>query len=241
MYMTTETIPAEQNQSPPTTAPRARVQIRTRPLVIGLIGLIVLAVVARFGYTYYIDSTLYVTTDDALVDSNLVSVAPLGSGTLAIWRVKPGDKVRAGQVVGQIKPASGSTYINITAPIDGTILRVDGREGQVVAQAQPLAYVANLAAMHITAYIDESAIHKIHAGQTVDVTVDATGGSVYHGTVSEVLPATASSFALIPSTDRSNGNFTKVTQRIEIHIDIGSTSGTALYPGENAYVRIRTA
>src|SRR5689334_10196860 len=88
MYMTTETIPAEQNQSPPTTAPQARVRIRTRPLVIGLIGLIVLAVVARFGYTYYIDSTLYVTTDDALVDSNLVSIAPIGSGTLAIWRIK---------------------------------------------------------------------------------------------------------------------------------------------------------
>jgi len=89
--------------------------------------------------------------------------------------------------------------------------------------------------------VDESVIHKIHAGQTVDVTVDATGGNVYHGTVSEVLPATASSFALIPSSDRSNGNFTKVTQRIEIHIDIGSTGGTTLYPGENAYVRIRTA
>lgn len=239
--MTTDSISAEPAQPAPTTAPRTRRRIGTRQLIIGLVVLVVLAVLARVGYTYYIDSNYYVTTDDALVDSNLVSVAPLGSGTLAIWRTKPGDKVRAGQVLGQIKPATGSSYINITAPIDGTVLRVDGREGQVVAQAQPLAYVANLDAMHITAYIDESAIHKIRAGQAVDVTVDATGSSVYHGTVSEVLPATASSFALIPSTDRSNGNFTKVTQRIEIHIDIGSTSGTALYPGENAYVRIRTA
>jgi multidrug resistance efflux pump len=239
--MTTDSISAEPAQPAPTTAPRARARIRTRQLIIGLVVLVVLAIVARFGYTYYIDSTFYVTTDDALVDSNLVSVAPIGSGTLAIWRIKPGDKVRAGQVLGQVKPVSGASYINITAPIDGTILRVDGREGQVVAQAQSLAYVANLDAMHITAYIDESVIHKIHAGQSVDVTVDATGSNVYHGTVSEVLPATASSFALIPSTDRSNGNFTKVTQRIEIHIDIGSTSGTTLYPGENAYVRIRTA
>jgi multidrug resistance efflux pump len=237
--MTTDSISAEPTQPAPATAPRMR--IGTRQLIIGLVVLVVLVVLARVGYTYYIDSNFYVTTDDALVDSNLVSVAPLGSGTLAIWRIKPGDKVRAGQVLGQIKPATGSAYINITAPIDGTILRVDGRQGQVVAQAQPLAYVANLDTMHITAYIDESAIHKIHAGQAVDVTVDATGSNLYHGTVSEVLPATASSFALIPSTDRSNGNFTKVTQRIEIHIDIGSTSGTALYPGENAYVRIRTA
>ncbi len=131
--------------------------------------------------------------------------------------------------------------MSITAPINGTILRVDGKEGQVIAQAQPLAYVANLDAMRITAYIDESAIRKIHAGRAVEVTVDATGANVYQGTVSEVLPATASSFALIPSTDRSTGNFTKVTQRIEVHIDIGAAGGTALYPGENAYVRIRTA
>ena len=239
--MTTETIPAEQSQPSATTLPRARARLRTRPLVIGLVALIVLAVAARFGYAYYIDSTLYVTTDDALVDSNLVSIAPIGSGTLVIWRIKPGDKVRAGQTLGQVRPATGSVYLNITAPIDGTILRVDGKEGQVVAQAQALAYVANLDGLHITAYIDESAIHKVHPGQQVDVTVDATGPDVYHGVVSEVLPATASSFALIPSTDRSNGNFTKVTQRIEIHIDIGSTSGTALYPGENAYVRIHTA
>ena len=240
--MTTDTVSAEPTQPASTTvAPRARRRIQTRQLVIGLVVIVVLAALARFGYTYYIDSTLYVTTDDALVDSNLVPVAPIGSGTLAIWRIKPGDKVRAGQVLGQVKPVSGSSYINITAPSDGTILRVDGREGQVVGQAQSLAYVADLDAMHITAYIDESVIHKIHAGQAVDVTVDATGSNVYHGTVSEVLPATASSFALIPSTDRSNGNFTKVTQRIEIHIDIGSTGGTTLYPGENAYVHIRTS
>jgi len=239
--MATDAIPADAPKPAPSTVPGSRRRIRTRPLLLGLVVLIVLAAAARFGYNYYVDSTLYVSTDDALVDSNMVSVAPLTSGTLVRWRVKPGDKVRMGQVLGQVKPASGSVYINITAPIDGTIIRVDGKEGQVVAQAQALAYVANLDAMRITAYIDESAIRKVHAGQPVDVTVDATGSNVYHGTVSEVLPAAASSFALIPSSDRSNGNFTKVTQRIEVHIDIGSTSGTNLFPGENAYVRIRTA
>ena len=239
--MTTDTIPADAPQPASSAALRPHRRIRTRPLVLGLVVLVVLAAAVRFGYSYYIDSTLYVTTDDALVDSNMVSVAPLTSGTLVRWQVKPGDKVRMGQVIGQLKPATGTVYMGITAPIDGTILRVDGKEGQVVAQAQALAYVANLNAMRITAYIDESVIHKVQAGQPVEVTVDATGSTVYHGTVSEVLPATASSFALIPSTDRSTGNFTKVTQRIEVHIDIGATDGSALYPGENAYVRIRIA
>lgn len=227
-----------------TAEPSARLAGRRRLSGRGLvIGAIVLAVVAAavFGVRYLQDAALYVSTDDALVDSNMVPIAPMGSGTLSIWRIKPGDTVRAGQVVGQVRPAAGSSYINVTAPIDGTILRVDGKEGQVVGQAQALAYVANLDALRITAYIDESAIRKVRAGQAVEVTVDATGGTLYRGTVSEVLPAAASTFALIPSGDRSNGNFTKVTQRIEVHIDIGATGGTMLYPGENASVRIRTA
>jgi len=171
--MTTGTIPTESAGA--SAPPRTRARIGRRPLILGVVGLIVLAVVARFGYTYYIDSAFYATTDDALVDSNMVSVAPLASGTLAIWRIKPGDKVRAGQVLGQVKPTTCSTFSLITAPIDGTVLRVDGKEGQVVAQAQALAYVANLDAMRITAYIDESEIHKIRPGQAVEVTVRDAG------------------------------------------------------------------
>jgi multidrug resistance efflux pump len=237
--MTTETVVTE--TADVSAPPRPRARRSRRPLIIGVVGLIVLALVARFGYNYYIDSTLYVTTDDALVDANMVLVAPLTSGTLVRWQVKPGEKVRMNQVLGQIKPANGTVYMAITAPIEGTVLRVDGKEGQIVAQAQALAYVANLNTMRITAYIDESVIHKVKAGQSVEVTVDATGSSVYQGTVSEVLPATASSFALIPSSDRSTSNFTKVTQRVEVHISIGATGGLTLYPGENAYVRIRTS
>lgn len=202
--MTTETVPTEA-----ASVPRPRPRRRARPIILAVVGLIVLGVLARFGYTYYLNSTLYVSSDDALVDSNMVSVAPLASGTLETWRIKPGDRVRAGQVLGQIKPATGTVYTSITSPIDGTILRVDGKEGQVVAQAQAIAYVANLDAMRITAYIDESEIGRVRAGQPVEVTVDATGGNVYQGTVSEVLPATASSFAIIPSTDRSTGNSPK--------------------------------
>jgi multidrug resistance efflux pump len=235
--MSAETVPPKATPAAP---PRRLRPVRMRPIIIGLVALVVLGFAARFGYNYYVDSTLFVSTDDALVDSNLVSIAPLSSGTLAIWRVKPGDVVRAGEVLGQVRPATGAGYVNISAPIDGTILRVDGKEGQVVAQAQAIAFVADLSAMHITAFIDESAIHKIRPGQPVEVTVDATGRTVYQGQVSEVLPAAASSFALIPSTDRSNGNFTKVTQRIEVHIDIGATDGSVLFPGESAYVRIRT-
>lgn len=237
--MAEEVSPPAEVVAPPSAPRRKRSGVNR--WVAGGIGLLVVALAIWFGVRYLEDSARYVSTDDALVDSNLVPIAPLASGTLAVWQVRPGDTVRAGQVLGEVRPASGSTYMNITAPIDGTILRVDGKEGQVVAQAQALAYVANLGTMYITAYIDEGQIHRVRPGQPVEVTVDAGGGTVYQGTVREVLGAAASSFALIPSSDRSNGNFTKVTQRIEVHIDIGPTDGAALYPGVNAYVRINTA
>src|SRR5579859_2465482 len=216
--------------------PQARARIPVRRIIIILVILAVLAAAASFGYNYYINSQLYVSTDDALIDSNLVAVASPSSGTLAIWRVQPGDVVRAGQIIGSVEPppGQGSSYVDVKAPVSGTILRVDGKAGEVVATAQAMAYVANLSQLTVTAFIDETDISRVKPGQAVDVTVDAAKGAVYHGTVREILPAAASQFALIPSSDRSTGNFTKVTQRIEVHVDLGDTSSYPLYPGENA-------
>jgi multidrug resistance efflux pump len=212
-----------------------------RPLVIGLVALIVLAAAARAGYNYWLDSVTYISTDDALVDANMTTVTTTGAGILDVWRIKPGDHMRAGQVIGRVKPAPGATAgvsFEITAPIAGTLVRVDGKEGQIISPAQPLAYIADLDHLRVTAFVDETAIHSVAVGKPVDITVDATGSTVYHGTVAEILPATASEFALIPSTDRGTGNFTKVTQRVEVHIALDGANNQQLFPGENAYVRI---
>lgn len=205
------------------------------------IAAVAVAVAVYFGYNYWRANQLFVSTDDALVDSNLVGIAAPASGTLTNWRVKPGDRVRAGQVIGAVRtPPAGVNLatINIIAPEDGTILKVDGKEGQVIGVAQAIAYMADLNALTITAYINENDIHRLRLGQVVDVTVEGSGGAQYTGTVSEVIPAAASQFALIQTQDRGSGNFTKVTQRIEVHISLGDTGGTDLYPGMNAKVRI---
>ena len=56
--MASESVSAESPAAAPEAAglPRARVRIRARPLIIGLIVLTVLAVAARFGYNYWLDS-----------------------------------------------------------------------------------------------------------------------------------------------------------------------------------------
>ena len=213
----------------------------TRRTLLFAIAVVVIAIAGYFGYNFWRSNQLYVSTDDALVDSNLVAIAAPTSGTLTNWQIRPGDRVRAGQILGTVRAApSGlnAPVINITAPQDGTILKVDGKAGQIIGAAQAIAYMADLNALTITAYINETDVHRVRPGQFVDATVDGTGGEQYHGVVSEVIPATASEFALIQTQDRGSGNFTKVAQRIEVHVDLGDTSGTGLYPGMNAQVHI---
>lgn len=220
-------------------ATRPRVRIRT--LVIGAVVLIVLIAATVVGYNYWRTATLYISSDDAFVDSNLTTVTAPGSGTLTVWRVKIGDRVRAGQALGLVKASAGTSTqasFEIAAPIDGTLVRVDAQEGNLVAPALPLAYMANLDQLRITAFIDETDIRAVRVGQPVDITIDAAGNTLFKGTVNEIVPATASQFALLPSTDRGTGNFTKVAQRIEVRITLNNPDGVPLFLGENASVRI---
>lgn len=231
--MTTEASPADS----PETKPRSR--IRTWLIIAGVLVIVVGGVI--IGYTYLRNASLYVTTDDALVHSNMAPIAATGAGTLETWLIEPGAQVVADQTIGFVRPALGGAAADsfkITAPVSGTVIRTDAKVGQIVSPFQPLAYVANLDDLTIRAYIDETQIHRIKAGQPVDVTVDATGGLTYHGTVKRIMPATASEFSLLPASDRTTANFTKVIQRIIVDVDLGNTSGLGLYPGMSAYVRI---
>jgi multidrug resistance efflux pump len=238
--ITSEPVGSESTRAVPAPVARKR-RVGGRPLALGAVLLIGLVIAGTVGYRYWRDATLYVSSDDALVDATLQSVTSPGTGTLVNWAVQPGAHVTAGQLIGIVRGlpgiSSGSSY-NVVAPIDGTLLRVDAHQGQNVSSALPLAYVADLDHLRITAYVDETAIGAVRIGQPVDVTVDATGGTEYLGMVSEIIPATAGQFALLPSSDRSTGNFTKVTQRIEVRIALQTTSSVPLYPGESANVRI---
>jgi multidrug resistance efflux pump len=234
--MTTEASPADS----PETKPRSR----TRTWLIPAVILVIVVGGAIGGYIYLRNASLYVTTDDALVHSNMAPVAATGAGTLETWLVEPGAQVVADQTIGFVRPAlsgAAADSLKITAPVDGTVIRIDAKVGQIVSPFQPLAYVANLDDLIIRAYIDETQIHRIKAGQPVDVTVDATGSLTYHGTVKRIMPATASEFSLLPASDRTTANFTKVIQRIIVDVDLGNTSGLGLYPGMSAYVRIHAS
>jgi membrane fusion protein (multidrug efflux system) len=70
---------------------------------------------------------------------------------------------------------------------------------------------------YITANYKETQLGKIKVGQDVDITVDAYKGTVFHGKVQTIAPASQNTFSLVPASN-ATGNFVKVTQRIPIRV-----------------------
>ncbi|GCE04722.1 HlyD family secretion protein [Dictyobacter aurantiacus] len=215
--------------------------------------LIMIAILAIAGGAFYWFYNGYINyqTDDAQVTGHILSVSSPQPGQLTTLSVKLGDKVTAGQTIGTITavapttgsgtPAAGgakSSNIDITSPIDGTIVQLPAVQGQTVTPGVALAQVADLTNLTITAYVDEGAINNVKVNQDVDVTIDAFSGTTYKGHVQNIVSATASSFSLLPSSDNASGNFTKVSQRIPVVISLNSTGNDNVVPGMSAEVTI---
>jgi membrane fusion protein, multidrug efflux system len=110
-------------------------------------------------------------------------------------------------------------HTTVTSPIDGVVARKISHIGEVVAAGQPIAVVVNLNHIWVTANLEETQVEHVRLGQSVDINVDAYPDTKFTGKVINIGAAAASQFALIPD-NRSAGNFTKVTQRIPIKIEL---------------------
>jgi multidrug resistance efflux pump len=214
--------------------------------------LIIVAFLAIGGaVTYWIyDSYNFYRTDDAQVSGKIVSVSAPISGTLTSLNVKLGAQVTAGQTIGAISPVSltstpgtggpsaNSAPINLTSPIDGTILQVATVQGQNVSPGLSIVQVTNTNALDVIAYVDENSISNVNVGQAVDITVDAYSGTNFTGHVIQIIPAAAGSFSLIPNQDPTSGNFTRVGQRIPVIVSLDSNANKSIVTGMSAQVTI---
>lgn len=203
-----------------------------------LITIALLAIIGGIGYYLY-NNYQYYTTDDAQITGNIVSVSAPATGQLTALSVKQGDKVTAGQTIGTITPQATvvngtrtqSSAVNLTSPIDGTILQTSAVQGQTVSPGLALVQITNLNALTVTAYVDEGQINNIKVGQDVDVHVDAYSDTTYTGHVQQIVQAAASEFSLLPTQDNASGNFTKVSQRVPVIITLDGSGGKDLVPG----------
>ena len=206
-----------------TPAPEGRRTLK-RSTRIGLLVVLVIAVVVGGGATawFVVDAQNYVTTDNAQIDGDKISVNAPTSGTVIDWKATQGAEIQEDKVVGRIRiqGAFVQPEMPVRAPGNGTVAVNNAVEGT-----------------YVTARVDETDIDDVHAGQVVDIDVDAFPGHTFRGTVREVQGGAAGVFSVFPESNTS-GNFQKVTQVIPVKINIENPEGLGIVPGMNVTVKI---
>jgi membrane fusion protein (multidrug efflux system) len=133
------------------------------------------------------------------------------------------------------------SYTTITAPFDGTVGVRTVQVGQYVQPGTQLLAVVPLHAVYITANYMETQLTHVQPGQPVSIAVDTFPGTVVHGHVDSMAPASGQQFALLPP-DNATGNFTKIVQRIPVKIALDADEPLAgrLRPGMSVEPTIDT-
>jgi len=112
----------------------------------------------------------------------------------------------------------------IYSPIDGIIAKRWLLPGDVTQPGQTILTVNNNKKHWVSVFIEETELDRIHLGQKAIFTIDAYPGYEFSGKVFSIGNNTAARFSLIPPNNAA-GNFTKVTQRIQIKIEIEGVDG----------------
>jgi membrane fusion protein (multidrug efflux system) len=107
----------------------------------------------------------------------------------------------------------------IKSPVPAVIDRTFMLPGEYVAAGQRILMLHNPNEVWVEANIKETQVGQLKLGQTAHVTVDAYPGVKFTGKVTRIGSATTARFALLP-TPNPSGNFTKITQRVPVKIDI---------------------
>ncbi len=107
----------------------------------------------------------------------------------------------------------------IKSPVPAVIDRTFMLPGEYVAAGQRILMLHNPNEVWVEANIKETQVGQLKLGQPVNVTVDAYPGVKFTGKVARIGNATTARFALLP-TPNPSGNFTKITQRVAVKINI---------------------
>jgi membrane fusion protein (multidrug efflux system) len=114
------------------------------------------------------------------------------------------------------------------APSDGVIGKRWLMPGDIAQAGQSIFTIVNDNKLWISVFLEETKLENLHVGQAVLFTLDTYPGVTFTGKILTLGSNTAAQFSLIPASNAS-GNFTKVTQRVQLKISIdGVTEGKKL-------------
>ena len=125
----------------------------------------------------------------------------------------------------------------ITSNMDGVVGRTLVNEGEVVSKGQRLLVLHSPEKIWVETNIRETDISRLKLGQRVEIEVDAYPDEQFEGTISRIGNAATSQFAILPKLNEA-GNFTKVTQRLRVKIEIDQRQ-SMLRPGMMVEVFIK--
>jgi len=129
------------------------------------------------------------------------------------------------------------------APSDGVVGKRWLLPGDIAQPGQSIFTIINDRNLWISIFLEETKLEKLHVGQPSKFTIDTYPDATFTGKIINIGSNTAAQFSLIPASNAS-GNFTKVTQRVQLKISIdGMEEGKKLsdYPvlsGMSAVVKI---
>ncbi|MFM2290711.1 MAG: hypothetical protein RIS29_524, partial [Bacteroidota bacterium] len=116
-------------------------------------------------------------------------------------------------------------------------------QGDVVNVGQSIFTINNNSKFWVNVFLEETKLQGLHIGQAAKFTLDTYPDVIFTGKIFLIGSTTASQFSLIPASNAS-GNFTKVTQRVQLKISIDGTesaqklSDYRLLTGMSAIVKI---
>jgi membrane fusion protein (multidrug efflux system) len=109
-------------------------------------------------------------------------------------------------------------YTEIRSPVDGFITMRSAQYGSYLTAGQSMFIIVPQQAW-VTANFKESQIGRMHAGQSVDLAIDAYSGYKLHGHVQSIQYGSGSKFSAFPA-ENATGNFVKIVQRVPVKIVI---------------------
>ncbi len=143
--------------------------------------------------------------------------------------------------VGVIKTQIHNT--RLFSPATGVIGKRWLLPGDIVQPGQSIFAVVSSRAPWISVYLEETKLESLHVGQPVIFTLDTYPGVSFTGKIFTLGSNTAAEFSLIPPNNAS-GNYTKVTQRVELKVSIdgikggGELSSYRILSGMSAIIKI---
>lgn len=130
-------------------------------------------------------------------------------------------------------------HTSVYAPTSGVVTNIPTAGEYITTGRSAMVLVANQQPW-IEANFTEKDMTYMHAGQHVEIEVDAYPGVTWHGKVDSISPATGAEFSVIPA-ENATGNWVKVTQRVPVRIHVDPiTNGPILRAGLSTVVTVDT-